>query len=203
MNSGITIREATAADAAVTIPLLLETGKQLLIDIFGLGDAQVAEKYLRYAWLRGEGQYGYKNHWVADDSGVAVGLVTCWHSRLPEDFDRKTLETITDHYGLDKAIDVVMASQQYMATMAPPLATELAVGHLAVCDSHRGMGIGKRLLCFMYEKARQLKKNALVLNAELENQQALGFYRKFGFSEQERVPPFVHLIKPVMLSGNG
>ncbi len=193
----VTIRAATAMDGDAAAALILDAGESLLIDIFGAGDRGKALAFLRESWAQGAGQYGFENHWIAEANGEVVGVVTCWHDALPEHFDRDTLASITTHFGLDDAIDIVMRSQQYSAALHPPLLLELGVGHLAVSRSFRRHGVATKLITFMRDKAKALKKHALVLDVELSNLDALAFYKANGFAEQQRCEPFVQLIKAV------
>lgn len=192
-----TIRQATPEDAPDAVPLLLDSGEQLLTDIFGNGNRETAYQYLLYAWANAQGQYGCSNHWVACVGEQVVGLITCWHDNLPADFDRDTLSSITQHFGLDQSIDVVMRSQRYSAALHPPLATELGVGHLAVAVKARRQGIGSALLATTEDKARELGKRAMVLDVEAGNARALGFYRALGFGEHQRAGPFIQMIRAV------
>lgn len=193
----LNIRQATAADAACAVPLLIDSGEQLLIDIFGNGERDPAYQYLHYAWSSRYGQYGYENHWVACIDDQVVGLITCWHDKLPADFDRDTLTSITEHFGLDKSIDVVMRSQRFSAALHPPLATELGLGHLSVAAGARRQGVGRALLRLAEDKARDYNKFALVLDVEASNETACRFYKALGFGEHQRAEPFIQMIRAV------
>lgn len=193
------IRPAESDDRDVAVPLLLDAGERLLTTIFGNGDREAALNYLTHAWQEGAGQYGFTNHWVAQVNDQIAGLVTCWHDKLPADFDRATLTSITDHFGLDGSIDVVMRSQQFSAALHPPTPTELAIGHLAVAHSARRKQVGSALLGAMYEKAVSLRKFAIVLDVEAANTGAVAFYLANGFGEHRACPPFLQMIKAVEL----
>lgn len=193
----LSIRQATAADMARAVPLLLDSGEQLLTDIFGNGERDTAYEYLCYAWSYGYGQYGFENHWVACVNNNVVGLMTCWHNKLPVDFDRDTLSSITEYFGLDESIEVVMRSQRFSAALHPPQATELGVGHLSVAAEVRRQGVGRALLRVAEDKAREHKKFAIVLDVEVSNETAFQFYRALGFGEHQRAGPFIQMIKTV------
>lgn len=193
----LNIRQATAADMASAVPLLLDSGEQLLIDIFGNGERDSAYQYLCFAWSNGEGQYGFKNHWVACIDDDVVGLMTCWHDKLPADFDRDTLSSITEHFGLDQSIDVVMRSQRFSAALHPPLATELGIGHLSVAAGARRQGVGRALLRVAEKTAREHKKFAMVLDVEVSNETARRFYKALGFGEHQHAAPFIQMIRAV------
>lgn len=197
MTIGYEVRSARKDDVGDAVPMLLAAGKRLLIDIFGSGDAKATTDFLSFAWQQGNGQFGYKHHWVCLAEQSLAGLVTCWHDSLPANFDRDTLATITDHYGLDGAIDVVMRSQLYLASIEPPSSNELAMGHVAVAPKHQRKGIGLALVTFMEEKARELKKETLYLNTELDNDGAIAFYKRLGFAEGPSANGFIRLEKAV------
>ena len=189
------IRNAKKDDGSIAVPLLFNAGKHLLTEVFGQGDQQATMDYLLSAWKKGGGQYGFENHWVAEYNGKVTGLVSCWHDRLPENFDRETLSSIVEHFGIDDALEIVMRSQQYLAVLEAPLFTELGIGHLAVSPDARRQGTGSALIEFMEVKARAMKKNALVLNCEIANEGAIAFYQRLGFGEHRVNDQFVQMIK--------
>lgn len=189
------IRNARKDDGRIAVPLLFNAGKQLLTDVFGDGDPDVAYEYLLSAWSKGSGQYGFENHWVADVDGEVTGLISCWHDRLPANFDRDTLSSIVEHFGIDNALECVLRSQHYLAVLEAPLFTELGIGHLAVAPATRRNGYGSLLIEFMEVKAREMKKNALVLNCEVGNEVALAFYKRLGFGVHRSNDKFIQMIK--------
>jgi ribosomal protein S18 acetylase RimI-like enzyme len=191
------IRKARKEDVGCAILLLLDAGTRLIIDVFGDGNRELALSYLSFAWQLGAGQYGYENHWVCEMDGKPVGLVTCWHNKLPANFDRDTLTSVSEYYGLDVAIEVVMRSQSYLAALETPMATELGIGHLAVHPDFQRRGVACQLVLEMENEARRMKKNALVLNVEEDNLTALAFYKKRGFGTHRRFSPFIQMIKAV------
>lgn len=196
------IRSAEKGDGNLAVELLFSAGKHLITEVFGMGDPDVAMGYLMFAWDQGGGQYGYQNHWVAETNGVVTGLVSCWHDHLPEDFDRLTLASIVDHFGIDNAMEIVMRSQRYLALLETPLFTELGLGHLAVSEHAQRKGVGAALVNFMETKGRGMKKNALVLNCSVENTGAIAFYKKLGFGIHRSNDQFVQMIKGLPIGNN-
>lgn len=164
-----------------------------------MGDPDKALVYLYSAWDKGGGQYGYENHWVAESEGEITGLISCWHDRLPEDFDRTTLSSIVDFYGIDEALEIVLRSQRYLAVLEAPMFTELGIGHLAVSENARRKGVGTALIEFMELRARTMKKNAVVLNCEAANHEAVKFYKSQGFGVHRDNGSFLQLIKALPL----
>ncbi|QJR80853.1 GNAT family N-acetyltransferase [Alteromonas pelagimontana] len=194
----IGIRPAKAQDVASAVPLLLGAGNELLISIFGAGDAERAEQYLTFAWERGSGQYGFRNHWVACIGKEIVGLVTCWHDNLATNFDQDTLRSITDYFGLDNAMNIVMQSEHISAALQPPTARELAIGHLCVATKARRRGVATALIQYMESEAQRRKKPSLVLDVEQVNTSAIQFYLGNGFIRYQVVPPFIRMTKALI-----
>lgn len=192
-----TIRHATADDGSDAVDLLMQAAGGLLTHIFGNGDEASTRRFLASAWQSGDGQYGYYNHWVAESEHAVVGLVTSWHDQLPTDFDRKTLDMITQHFGLDEAIDIVMRSQAYSSALHSPTSEQLAIGHLAVKPGLRGNGIGTYLLDEMLILARRYSKIAMVLDVETSNQNAIHFYTSQQFIVEHTIPPFQHMVRRI------
>lgn len=191
----ILIRGALSDDAETAVELLMTSAAMLLVHIFGHGNEPLTRQFLHAAWLAGRGQYGSNNHWVAVAEGDVVGLITCWHSDLPSDFDAATLSSVSSFFGMADALEIVLRSQQYSESLQSPGDDELAIGHLAVSEHHRGKGIGRRLIDTMEAEARARNKRALVLNVEADNANAIAFYQHLGFTISRRVPPFLGMTK--------
>lgn len=193
----VVVRKAEAKDVDFAVPLLLDAGEHLLTKIFGNGERDRAYDFLHAAWQRGPGQFGFDNHWLACIDEQIVGVVSCWHDELPAQFDRETLTSITEFYGLDEAIDVVKRSQAYTIALNPPLVLELAIGHLAVAAGAQRNGVATALVRFMERKAREMGKLSVVLDAYTGNKRALAFYEAMGFKPRQELHPFVQMTKGV------
>ena len=193
----VTVRTATPGDVNEAVDLLMQAAGSLLTHIFGNGDDACTRRFLASAWQNGVGQYGHGNHWVAESDNSVVGLVTSWHDKLPKDFDRQTLDMVTQHFGLDEAVEIVMRSQVYSSALCPPTSEQLAIGHLAVKPGLRGNGIGTHLLDAMLALARRYRKNAVVLDVETCNQDAIHFYTSQDFSVEQTTPPFQHMVRQI------
>ncbi|WP_394222224.1 GNAT family N-acetyltransferase [Alteromonas gracilis] len=193
----IRVRQGAAPDAVQAAPLILNAAQSLLTSIFGHNKDKTAGGYLAHAWALGGGQYGFKNHWVAYEGDVIVGVVTCWHSKLGADFDRATLDSITSYFSLDEAMTVLMRNQTVAINLTPPSNTELMIGHLSVAESARRNGVGSLLIDSMQAQAEKLKKRKLVLDVEVSNIPAIRFYQHQGFVEESINKGFIRFAKPV------
>ena len=191
------IRQGVASDAAQTAPLILSAAESLLVSIFGHNQTKTADGYLAHAWQLGGGQYGFQNHWVAEDGDHILGVVTSWHSKLGAEFDRATLDSITSYFSLDEAMTVLMRNQTVAINLTPPTNTELMLGHVAVAKHAKRKGIGTALVDAMHARAEKLNKRKLVLDVELSNIDAIRFYQHAGFSEESINKGFIRFARPV------
>lgn len=60
------------------------------------------------------------------------------------------------------------------------------LANFAVAESHRGRGLGRRLLEHVLEVARERGVEALYLEVRVSNEAALALYRAYGFTEVGR-----------------
>jgi ribosomal protein S18 acetylase RimI-like enzyme len=194
----VTLRPARAEDAHEAVPLLYSAGERLLREIFGDGDKRVTLSFLQHAWLHQYGQYGYANHWVACENYHPVGLITCWHDELADDFDHQTLVSITDFFGTQSALNIIERSQPFSAALHSPQPSELGIGHVAVHPDFQHRGIATMLMRSMEDEARTRDKKALVLDVENDNHLAFAFYRHLGYQQAGGNAPFLHMIKPLL-----
>lgn len=193
----IKIRQGVASDAAQTAPLILSAAESLLVSIFGHNQSKTADGYLSHAWRLGGGQYGYQNHWVAEEGDNILGVITSWHSKLGAEFDRATLDSITSYFTLDEAMAVLMRNQTVAVNLTPPSNTELMLGHVAVAENAKRKGIGFALIESMHARAEKLNKRKLVLDVELINVDAIRFYQRAGFTEESINKGFIRFARPV------
>ncbi len=177
-----TIRRAVALDMDAGVALIYAAGEKLVKYIFGNQDEALAMRYLRMAWRRGHGQYGFNNHWVAEVNGEVAGLVSCWHDQLPTNFDSETMASITDLYSHQHAIDVVMRSREYADEIPPPRSHEFAIGHVAVFEQFKRHGVATALMNHMLMEARRFNKDVMILDVENTNVGAQAFYSSIGFT---------------------
>lgn len=193
----LAIRPAQKEDAKAGVALLYSSGSELVKYIFGDGDEALALRFLRMAWYRGNGQYGCKNHWVATYQNSVAGLISCWHDKLPSNFDAETMGSISDVFSHKAALSVVARSQEYASQLLPPQQNEFAIGHVAVTEEFKRKGIASALMAYMQTKAIELGKEVLVLDVENTNLPAMAFYEHEGFHATMVNQTFTRMVKPL------
>src|SRR5258708_33673349 len=73
--AALTFRAATPADVADAVPLIYSSGPSAFDYVFGIGNSRGAQEFLRFAYLRRGGEFGWWAHRVAEigGRGAAVG----------------------------------------------------------------------------------------------------------------------------------
>ena len=193
----IKIRLGAASDAAQAAPLILSAAESLITSIFEHNPQKTALGYLTHAWQLGVGQYGFKNHWVAESAKGICGVVTSWHSKLGAAFDRATLDSMTSYFTLDEAMTVLVRNQAVAVNLSPPQNTELMIGHLSIAEYAKRQGVGSALVETMQKRAEKLNKQKMVLDVEVENIPAIRFYQNLGFSEASINKGFIRFSRDV------
>ena len=67
---------------------------------------------------------------------------------------------------------------------------------LAVLAPYRRMGVATKLLQYLLELIKGKKINEVALHVQINNQEAIEFYSRFGFENVERVPAYYKRIEP-------
>lgn len=106
-----------------------------------------------------------------------------------------SIDTITQNRGLKLLLEdresVVLVAQNKnciigMVSVQPLVSTAMGgrvglIEDMIVTSEHRGRGVGKLLLGSLIDESKALGHLRLALGIDLRNQQALAFYRTFGF----------------------
>jgi ribosomal protein S18 acetylase RimI-like enzyme len=175
------IRPAKAADSEILVELIYSSAPRSLETLFTLDPSHTAINFLRHALQQADGQYGYANHWVADDGTQVQGSICAWHDQLSLAFHHATLNSVHRYYGLLGSAEVLRRSQLFALSVTPPQTHEWCIGHLAVNSALQRAGIATMLMHIMASQAAMMGKTHLSLDVEGDNQAALAFYTKLGF----------------------
>jgi [ribosomal protein S18]-alanine N-acetyltransferase len=79
--------------------------------------------------------------------------------------------------------------------LACPKKGSMDINSIAVDAAYRNLGIGKKLMIFAIEKSRAMKLNKVFLEVRINNEAAVNFYKKLGFTA-------VKVIKKYYKDGN-
>ncbi|MGS2721074.1 GNAT family N-acetyltransferase [Paraglaciecola aestuariivivens] len=175
------IRRATQQDAEPLAKLILASATHSLNIVFSLGSETQALDFLTFSLNHPDGQFGYQNHWVIEIDNQLVACVCAWTNQLPESFHQATLASLVSFYDPSDLLTVIQRSKVLQECLPKPTSKEWCVGHIAVAQSHRRKGLGKKLIKTMQHQAQANNKSCLSLDVEKSNIDAVKFYLDQGF----------------------
>lgn len=190
------IRQANESDANTLAALIFSSAPIALAATFDINEELSALNFLKANLSSVDGQYGYGNHWVSEIDNQVVGCLSVWHSDLPDSFHQATLSNLTSFYGIVHGLSVVQASQVMQDCMPKPRKHELCIGHFAVFPEYQRQGVATRLLKFAHKQALAAGKSSLCLDVDSTNFQAIDFYIRQGFGQQNKsaISPRMHVL---------
>ena len=107
---------------------------------------------------------------ILDDNDEIIGMLMAYISEMPYDFRLKSLKLIIvdilDHFVL---CDIEK--------------DDLYVAEIAIDDSLRGQGLGKKVLLDVIDYAKSKNLNRVILDADFRNVGARKLYERMGFKE--------------------
>ena len=107
---------------------------------------------------------------ILDDDGIIIGILIYYIDRFPHHFNFRSLRLLI--------VDIL--DYFVLCDVGPG---DLYVGELAIDDSLRGQGLGKKVLSEVIEYARDENLNRVILDADFTNEGAKRLYEKMGFRE--------------------
>ncbi|SET41084.1 GNAT family N-acetyltransferase [Thalassotalea agarivorans] len=175
------IRPATPDDIKQAIPLMYSSGPEAFNYVFSVTHESQSIEFLSYAYKKGDGEFGYQDHFVAEINGEVVGLVGY---RPAQDNLRYTLSAIKRifvYYGLLSGLKVIKRGLAFEKIVPPPPKNTACLHNFGVSNSVRGQGIGARMMTMVAEKAKQQGYSAVVLDVAETNPKAKALYLRQGY----------------------
>ena len=170
MNYELNIRNAAKDDAPLIAKVItMAIGEESAILYGGDNYMNVFEEIA----LLEDSQYSYRNAFVAEINGNAVGAVVAYDGAELHSLRKATLEVILKHTGRELQIaDETDASEFYLDS-------------LAVLPEYRGSGVGAKLIHAVKEKAFNEYNKNLGLLVDFENPDAERLYKSVGFERAD------------------
>lgn len=107
---------------------------------------------------------------ILNDDDEIIGMLMAYISEMPYDFRIKSLKLII--------VDIL----DYFV-LCDIKKDDLYVAEIAIDDSLRGQGLGKRVLLDVIEYAKAKNLNRVILDADFRNVGAKKLYERIGFKE--------------------
>lgn len=191
--------------------LIYASGQDLFDLIFG--SSFKAINYLNKACEHASGQFGYDSHFtilaneasLSSPGSVVAACMTLWTHEPSTAYVDATLRSLGRYLSKEQLQDLSQFNRYMQEALPPPLEHEMCVGHLSVAKGFQRMGLASQLCQFALAKAKEQKKNYLVLDVQSTNKTAIMCYQKFGFSTQKQTKlshsflSFNRMILPVKL----
>lgn len=175
----IALRQGVKTDADVLATLILSSAPVLLPYLFK-GQEQ-AINYIYHASQQPDGQYSAMRHQLAVDGARAIACITLWDDELPSAFHTNTLQSLKQLLQADQLMHLLDTNDIIKQVFLAPLSHQLCIGHLAVLNDYRGLGVGKKLIAHAISQAKMHSKTQLVLDVDSSNDEAVSFYNGLGF----------------------
>lgn len=181
MMTGLSFRPAQPSDVATAVPLIHSSGPAAFDYVFAVAGSGDAQAFLRRAFVDGAGEFGWRNHVVGviDGAVVAVGAGYGGDTRWP--FTLAAARQIFSHYGVRRAVGVVMRGLRVESVIPPPAGAMHYLGHLGVCPSLQGQGVGSALIRHLLQPVAASAESAIVLDVATTNDKAQRLYQRLGF----------------------
>lgn len=106
---------------------------------------------------------------ILNDNDEIIGMLMVFISKKPHDFRLKSLKLII--------VDIL----DYFV-LCDVKKGDLYVAEIAIDDSLRGQGIGRKVLLDIIDYARSMNLNRVILDADFRNTEARKLYQKIGFT---------------------
>lgn len=174
-------REAAAHDAPTTVPLIYSSGPAAFDYVFALSGRGDAQAFLQRAFVDGAGEFGWRNHVVAERDGVVVAVGAGYGGETARAFTLAAARQIFAHYGLRYAPGVIARGLKVERVIPPPARGMHYLAHLGVLPALRGQGIGKALIEDLMRRGVQQGRQRIVLDVAMSNPRAQALYERLGF----------------------
>lgn len=204
----IEIRPAAPEDVSAAVPLIYSSGPACFDYVFSHRTKLNAQEFLRKAFQKRQGEFGYANHIVATLDGHVVGTGAGFCGREMPAFSIAAFTGIVGGYGLRQAAGVLRRGLQVESIVRPPSGNLHYIAHLGVTPELRGQGIGVQLVEHLLEMGRERGRRTAALDVSVENPRAEALYLRMGFivtaervsgfkNETARVPNHRRMERPI------
>ena len=170
----ITVRKATASDAAFIAAYFLLAMEEIVYGFIGRKDLNEAREFMLH-FVKGENnQYSYQNCWVALNDMDVVAAVNVYDGAQLNELRQPIIAYIKSNFNeLFDPEDETQAGEYY-------------IDSLGVNRNQQGKGIGSKVLQFLIDEYVHRRNQTLGLLVEEANPNAKRLYLRLGFESVGR-----------------
>lgn len=177
----LTFRPARSTDVDAAIPLIYSAGPDAFDYAFARPGRNSAQDFLRYAFLHGGGQFGWRQHWVGEQDGQVVAAGTVFGGEQNLGYMLAASRQILGFFGLG-SLPVIRRGLQLERIICPPPRRTLYLAHLGVTPDLRGEGLGSQLIEHFLQHGRRSGLPVAALDVSAANPKAQALYERLGFT---------------------
>lgn len=176
------IRPCTAEDVDDILPLMYSSGPDAFRFVFCVNNELEVMNFLRTSFVKGDGEFGYRDHFVAIDNDEIVALVGMRSTQDNLKYTLSAASSIFKFYGLLNGLRVVCRGLRFERIVSPPHKGVLCLHNLGVKQGLRGKGYGRQLIAWFVQQAGKHKVKAVGLDVAETNPRAKALYLGLGFT---------------------
>ena len=184
----VSFRPCKPEDVDAVIPLMYSAGPEAYRYVFSVSNESQALEFLRAAFIKGDGEFGYRDHIVAVDDGEVVALVGMRNAKDNNDYTMSVIKTVFQFYGLFNGLRVLLRGLRFEQIVSPPRNGSLCLHNLGVKEQLRGKGYGQQLIAYFLAQAKKQHITVVGLDVAETNPKAKALYLRLGF-EVKRANP--------------
>lgn len=184
----LNIRPCTAEDVEEVIPLMYSAGPDAFRFVFSVRSELEALDFLRASFVKGDGEFGFRDHYVAIDNDEIVALVGMRSAQDNLKYTLSAASSIFKFYGLSNGLRVVSRGLRFERIVSPPHKGVLCLHNLGVKEGLRGKGYGRQLIAWFMQEAGKQSAAAVGLDVAETNPRAKALYMGLGFAVKSVTP---------------
>ena len=174
-------RSCQPSDVNEAIPLMFSAGPESFRYVFSVDYPEQAVDFLRYAFVKGEGEFGYNDHKVAIDNNTIVGLVGRRSSTQNLSYTIAAAKQIFGFYGLVKGLKVIFRGLRFETIVSPPTKGRVCLHNLGVSSNYQGKGYGQKMIEHFIANEKIVNTTHVCLDVAATNPRAKLLYQRLGF----------------------
>ena len=172
----IFFRKCKKEDVRHAVPLIYSSGPAAFDYVFQTSNKSATD-FLKFAFLKNQGEFSYKTHTAVIDNDKIIGIGASFGGESTFKFTLAAIFQIFQFYKW-LAFQVLYRGLQVEKIIQPPKKGEVAIAHLGVQSAYRGKGIGTKLVSYLLKENKNYSKAILDVT---EINPAIKLYKKLGF----------------------
>lgn len=177
------IRPARPEDVETALPLMYSSGPAAFDYVCVAQAKSDVFDFLRYAFVRNLGEFGYTHHRAVELDGEVVGIGAHFCGEQALRFLLTGMRAVLGTYGPWHGAGVVRRALQLEKIVQPPKGKLHYVAHLGIAPEMRSRGLGAKLVQHLLDEGKALGRTVAALDVSVENPRARELYLRMGFKD--------------------